>query len=604
MRTMTFLSAFFLVVGGLAATQDGGADVKQLSKNLNKGLKGRSVANVQKALEGLVEINSPESVKAICSGLSRAPTDDPTIYWMVVDAASSVTSKEALGELGEYLARNSKKPYARDVVYALQNNRSPYLAVVLGRMLEKGPDACQMMAAEFLADVPTKAAVDVLVAKLEKLDKKPSLLRDRVLESLMHVIGKNLGEKATAYKEWWEANRERINESALGKGLAKTKRRNTGTAVDTLPPGRKEIERLRKATIVVLTSDCPHAGHKDAHSQTHHDLDQMQDLLDKMDMVYTLVKKSNFDKFDLRGRTALLVNCNQWRPFDHGKTCKSGGFSGMRLHKCVGPGPHLNRGHKLSKIGVKKIQQYVESGGYLFTEDWVLPELLERAWPNLVRTGKYLKGMKAPVTPAPGVASHPYLRRIFAKLRRDGKLTTKTSLDFEKIKHIWTIDNESPSIRIVGGQKVIKLMVSKEVGEQTMPGRKPDDKKNKPIILECGTCGAQTKVTVAPTRPVTHTGCGGQMTLYQPPKIKDAPPTGDDATAITFFPGASPKTVIGTGGFEQDRGKMKRGGRVVHVLSHFGKQQSQDDEYALQNLLLNFLIEANERQQKMKRRKR
>ena len=92
--------------------------------------------------------------------------------------------------------------------------------------------------------------------------------------------------------------------------------------------------------------------------------------------------------------------------------------------------------------------------------------------------------------------------------------------------------------------------------------------------------------------------------LWQPPKVKDAPPTGDDATAITFFPGAEWKSVIGTGGFEQDRRKMKRGGRVVHVLSHFGKQQSQDDEYALQNLLLNFLIEANERQQKMKRRKR
>jgi hypothetical protein len=30
------------------------------------------------------------------------------------------------------------------------------------------------------------------------------------------------------------------------------------------------------------------------------------------------------------------------------------------------------------------------------------------------------------------------------------------------------------------------------------------------------------------------------------------------------------------------------------VLSHFGRQESQQDEFALQNLLLNFLLEARE----------
>jgi hypothetical protein len=38
-----------------------------------------------------------------------------------------------------------------------------------------------------------------------------------------------------------------------------------------------------------------------------------------------------------------------------------------------------------------------------------------------------------------------------------------------------------------------------------------------------------------------------------------------------------------------------QGGRVLYVLSHFGKQVSAQDEYSLQNLLINFLIEANER---------
>ena len=37
------------------------------------------------------------------------------------------------------------------------------------------------------------------------------------------------------------------------------------------------------------------------------------------------------------------------------------------------------------------------------------------------------------------------------------------------------------------------------------------------------------------------------------------------------------------------------GGRVLYVLSHFGKQESNEDEYALQNLLINFLVEAADR---------
>ncbi len=53
--------------------------------------------------------------------------------------------------------------------------------------------------------------------------------------------------------------------------------------------------------------------------------------------------------------------------------------------------------------------------------------------------------------------------------------------------------------------------------------------------------------------------------------------SGSRAVALTFRP----------------RGKA--GGAVLHVLSHFGKQKTQDDEFALQNLLLNFILEAHTR---------
>jgi len=311
------------------------------------------------------------------------------------------------------------------------------------------------------------------------------------------------------------------------------------------------------------------------------------------------VKKSKFEEFDLTGRTALLVNCNLWRRLCHGEKCTGTQASGKRTVACTGPGPHLQSDNRFSKKSIEKIKAYVEmDGGYLFTEDWVLPELLEQAWPEKVREGEYLKELSAPVVAGAGAASHPYLRRIFARRKPGGDpVATTSSADFQPVKHTWTIDPESPSIRVADPAGVIKLMVSPEVGRASAPADKPKGKGAPPVILVCEKCKAElTAATYDPSQTVTHTGCGGKaVPPAAGPRKPAAPPGGDDACAVTFFPGAPPRTVVATGGFVQDRSQMKGGGRVVHVLSHFGKQQSEEDEFALQNLLLNFLIEANER---------
>ena len=47
--------------------------------------------------------------------------------------------------------------------------------------------------------------------------------------------------------------------------------------------------------------------------------------------------------------------------------------------------------------------------------------------------------------------------------------------------------------------------------------------------------------------------------------------------------------------FSPSRGPQAGPGLVLHVLSHFGKQGSAADEDSLQNLLVNFLLEAQAR---------
>jgi hypothetical protein len=196
----------------------------------------------------------------------------------------------------------------------------------------------------------------------------------------------------------------------------------------------------------------------------------------------------------------------------------------------------------MGKKGTDKIRKYVDGGGYLFTEDWEMEEILAPAFPEFVKHGAYLKEQDVPVLPKEGSGTHPYLRKIFVKppTQRNPNGGTSVEEDVAKIDHEWHIDQDSPAIVIVDKKRVQTLLFSETVGIQS-------DKN------------------------------------------------GSDAVAITFMPGMSGSPDVATG---QNRETLK-GGRVVHVLSHFGKQgqktAGQKGESTLLNLLINFLNEASER---------
>ncbi len=199
----------------------------------------------------------------------------------------------------------------------------------------------------------------------------------------------------------------------------------------------------------------------------------------------------------------------------------------------------------LEGSALDKIRRYVNEGGYLFTEDWALKEILDARFGEFVKLGNYISEMEVNILPKPGAATHPFLRRVFIKPPKMSGGGTMSESDFEKVAHTWKIDNESPSIKIMDKSKVTVLIYSPDVGEK-------------------------------------------------------AGNNGSDAVAITFA--VNPKSGSSAGGdpvasgkpIEQDRAKMS-GGRVLHVMSHFGKQKKREDEFTIQNLLINFLVEANER---------
>ena len=85
------------------------------------------------------------------------------------------------------------------------------------------------------------------------------------------------------------------------------------------------------------------------------------------------------------------------------------------------------------------------------------------------------------------------------------------------------------------------------------------------------------------------------IVLIEAPELKKI--YKDEAVAVTFSYGTPPaqeRTSVTTGGVYEELPKMK-GGKVLHVLSHFRTQGTKNDEFAIQNMLLNFLIEAKDR---------
>ena len=209
---------------------------------------------------------------------------------------------------------------------------------------------------------------------------------------------------------------------------------------------------------------------------------------------------------------------------------------------------------KVSDKVIKKLQRFVETGGYLFTEDLNIEEIIERAFKGYITHTKFLPEKDVPILPGSGAALHPYLKYVFEAApssSSDGPSASEGNKSDEtksvkpgelRIDAEWKIDNESPDIKVLN-KKVTVLIMSPKL--------------------------------------VTKTNTDG-------------------AVAVTF--GLSAGNIVTTGsGDEKGSSSYQGGGRVLHVMSHFGKQKSKVDEFALQNLILNFIMEVNERRPRVKK---
>ena len=580
-------------------------ETSKLGNKLEKAVAANAGEAIQETLRELIAAGGPDALEEVLKLLPKLErVQNDAVYWQLVTAASGFRDQAALEALGEFVAKKGKGAgFSRDLVFGLENNPSPHVAAALGPILRTGPYDMQLMAADQLARIRTVASVDLMIEILEKEgDKGDAELKRRLVTALGAVTGESMGD-AVNWIGWWKANRQNGLPDKGGQGHS-----GGGLASQVMDPNRKrEFESLTKdpKRVIVISSQVP----KDAPHQAGQDYnyDHMEQILTQMEIAHTVVLKDEFskdpDKY-LKDAWTVLVNCGNIQTFCVCKECrrllaekKAKGVAGGMTNRLYGCPPecgvHENYSYKLEKSAIERLKQWVEAGGYLFTEDWGLVEIIDACWPNLVSSNKgaepgpdgkpqqtiklirSLSDKKDPksvvqggdmdviITPGRGLTSLPLMRGVFARPRppaREKSADAPDEGDGTRIRqlpptedptsapsHSWTIDDESPAVQVQDRKRVTVLLESQELA---------------------GIIGGDEAVGVT-----FVVGRGGAPVPMAPPK--------------------RPKTGSGGG----DSGKSRErigGGRVLHCLSHFGHQQKNvRDTFVLQNLILNFIMESN-----------
>jgi len=260
--------------------------------------------------------------------------------------------------------------------------------------------------------------------------------------------------------------------------------------------------------------------------------DHIQDILDRLEIPYSLLDPEQLPKSNLSKCKVLLINCNNTyaqglfrlansntmvkdiealeeketalrKRVQEAKEKRKVFELGLELLKVTSTLSELRE--QLAAVTgatalVDNVRKFVEWGGYLFSSDWGI-SILERAFPGTIKNGGLIGPRTVSLRPKPGV-KNLLLDEVFYTGPKNQTVVSR--------KLLWEIDSGSYAVKV--------------------------EKATVDILAEA-------------------------------PELAR-----NNAIAVAFGP---------------DKGT----GKVLHVLSHFDRQATKQGDYALQNLLLNFLME-------------
>jgi hypothetical protein len=544
---------------------------------LKKALKDKNKSKIQKTAEQIAQNNNEQSFQTLVQAVKGLAAEEMEYYWIILSVMSNFSNSDTVNKIADYIIKNKTAPLSKDLLYALQGNKRRDVIPALDQILQKGTDEMKLMALDHLAEVYFKDAVRVLIDFMRTLDDKKDVdWARKTAESLSSVAGLEKGPYVQTWVSWWEAVKDK-DEAEVVKPM-KGSTSDTGTAADHMGYKRNtafnRLKGLPKDKIIVVSAldSCRTPAHAD------HNFDHVEAILEKFGIPHTVVKKKDFDTeaYDIKEKWFIGINCNFFKDHCTGDTCFATQEKGeWRTVRCGGKDNHFPHSTRFSDKTVKKVAEWVANGGFLFSEDAVIEELLEREFKGAVRHSTYLTERTVKIFPAPGASTHPYLRGVFEKPEKppdempmdggggmggdSGTSSVKDETRSVKVKSnvgkaSWKIDNDSPDLVVAKPEMVTVLIVSPQLGSSKEWG------------------GAPVAITFA------YSADGGARQV--------------PSTAAT-----------GGSGYSGVPMSLLKAGRVLHVMSHFGKQESGDDEFPLQNLIVNFMIELSERKLGQARKK-
>ncbi|MCO5166843.1 MAG: hypothetical protein M9894_10815 [Planctomycetes bacterium] len=506
-----------------AAAWGGAAELKRALEQARQAAQAGDGDALDRALRAALAEGGKPPVKGLLELAAGFPAGREPLYWQVVGGVASVTDRGGLDAVGDFLQASGDAPLARDLMLALQGNRSAEVLELHRRLLRPRSGPLQLLAVDRLGELERPEAIDLLLEVLKREEGSGSALERRVRSTLAAVFGEDMGDRLN-WEGWWAQNRD----TAFGR---RAEPGSTGTVKDQLDRARSgglaSMSR-RGGKVLVLRGSV-------------RNFDEIEGVLERLGVRHEVMLKTAFnaDPAALDGVAALIMNCSFFGTVCRCRTCKPGQDPKSRLPVCTGCDTHDLTPDALDEAAVRRIKAFVAAGGCVFTEDYGLKELTGKAWSDYVTPGVDLKGGEVDYAPVPGQVDPSLLRGVLAPAGADaGSMTARRSSR-------WKIDDLSPAIVVAAPERVQVLLASQELKPQT---------------------------------------------------------NGVGAVAVCFSPGGTlgPPEETGrrprTGGARRrDEPAAPRPGLVLHVLSHFGKQQSLSDEFTLQNLLVNFLLEAQDR---------
>ena len=233
-KVIGLLLCALIVLSIFAIADAGDKEFDKLKKKLVTAVTAKDNDAIKDALVDVLVHGGEDAVKLIVMILEKIPKNEDVIYWQLVKGACTVTDRDAMTALAEAIVSHRKDALARDLLFALQNNRCRNVAIVHQAVIERCGYDMQKMAIESLVNMEDEVAVDALIASLRKIKDRD--VKAEVIEALRMLTRADCGNSAEDWEKWWQVSRAQ----GLGLGEKKGAQGGTGTVVDDLERYRRD----------------------------------------------------------------------------------------------------------------------------------------------------------------------------------------------------------------------------------------------------------------------------------------------------------------------------------------------------------------------------